>query len=105
MRQAARLKVPLLIGHGKSDSTVPVSQSVDMEAALKKAGIPVEAAYYDEQNHSFSSSEDLADWFWHMEKFLAEHNPTDRLTPANVSAFPSKKPPAKGAPPETKAKD
>ena len=105
LRQAHRLKVPLLIGHGKWDKTVPVTQSEEMEKALGKKGIKVEAAYYDKQGHSISASEDLANWLWRMEKFLAEHNPTDRLTPASVSAFPSKEPAAKGAPPETKAKD
>ena len=105
LRQASRLRVPLLIGHGKRDNTVPVAQSEEMEQSLGKSGIKVEAAYYDKQGHSITSPEDLANWMWRMEKFLAEHNPTDRLTPASVSAFPSKEAPAKGAPPETKAKD
>ena len=105
LRQANRLKVPLLIGHGKRDRTVQVTQSEEMEKALGKSGIKVETAYYDNQGHSIASSEDLANWLWRMEKFLAEHNPTDRLVPASVSAFPSKEAAAKGAPPETKAKD
>lgn len=105
LRQANRLRVPLLIGHGRRDKTVPVTQSEEMEKALGKSGIKVETAYYDKQDHSIGSSEDFANWLWRMEKFLAEHNPTDRLTPANVSAFPSKEAAAKGAPPETKAKD
>lgn len=105
LRQANRLKVPLLIGHGKRDRTVPLAQAEDMERALRKGNIAVEAAYYDKQGHSIASSEDLANWLWRMEKFLAAHNPTDRLSPANVSAFPSKEAPAKAAPPETKAKN
>lgn len=105
LRQAGRLKVPLLLGHGKRDKTVPVSQSEELEKALRKSGAPVEAVYYDRQGHSISSSDDLAKWLWQMEKFLAQHNPTDRLTPVNASAFPSKPPAAKGAPPETKAKN
>jgi dipeptidyl aminopeptidase/acylaminoacyl peptidase len=105
LRQAHRLRVPLLIGHGKRDKTVPVTQSEDLQKALGKGGIKVEAAFYDTQGHSISSPDDLANWLWRMEKFLAEHNPTDRLTAANVSAFPSKEAPAKGAPPETKAQD
>jgi dipeptidyl aminopeptidase/acylaminoacyl peptidase len=104
LRQARRLKVPLLLGHGKIDRTVPVTQSEEMEKALSKSGIPVEAVYYAKRGHSMGSPEDFADWLWHMEKFLAQHNPTDRLNSANVSAFPSKEPAAKGAPPETKAK-
>ena len=59
LRQANRLKVPLLIGHGKKDRTVQVSQSEEMEKALDKSGIKVETAYYDNQGHSIASSEDL----------------------------------------------
>lgn len=101
VRRAANFRVPLLIGHGKRDDTVPVDQSQQMEAALKKAGASVEAIYYDKQGHSVDLSDDYADWLWRMEKFLAAHNPTDRLVPASVSAFPSRKEAAKGAPSKT----
>ncbi len=105
LRQAKRLRVPLLIGHGKRDRTVPSIQGEEMEKALKKSAIAVESAFYEKQGHSITSAEDFANWLWRMEKFLAAHNPTERLTPATVTAFPSTEAPAKGAPPETKAHD
>jgi acetyl esterase/lipase len=48
----ARSPAFLLI-HGESDKTVPVAQSHLGEAALRKAGVPVEAIYIKGVDHSF----------------------------------------------------
>ena len=44
---------PFLLIHGEADTTVPVEQSRLGEAALRKAGVPVEAIYIAGANHSF----------------------------------------------------
>jgi len=44
---------PFLLIHGEADTTVPVAQSHLGEAALWKAGVPVEAIYIPGVNHSF----------------------------------------------------
>ncbi len=44
---------PMLLIHGEKDSQVPVSQSHDMEARLKAAGVPVEAIYIPGVDHSW----------------------------------------------------
>lgn len=44
---------PFLLIHGTADKTVPVAQSHIGEAALRKAGVPVESIYIDGVDHSF----------------------------------------------------
>jgi len=44
---------PFLLIHGTVDKTVPVAQSHIGEAALRKAGVPVESIYIDGVDHSF----------------------------------------------------
>jgi len=44
---------PFLLIHGEEDKTVPVAQSRLGEAALKKAGVPVESIYIPAVDHSF----------------------------------------------------
>jgi acetyl esterase/lipase len=44
---------PFLLIHGTDDKTVPVAQSHEGEAALRKAGVPVEAVYLPGVDHSF----------------------------------------------------
>jgi len=44
---------PFLLIHGTIDKTVPVAQSHIGEAALRKAGVPVESIYIEGVDHSF----------------------------------------------------
>jgi len=44
---------PFLLIHGENDKTVPVAQSREGEAALRKAGVSVEAIYIPGVDHSF----------------------------------------------------
>jgi acetyl esterase/lipase len=44
---------PFLLIHGDNDKTVPVAQSHLGEAALRKAGVPVQAIYIPGVDHSF----------------------------------------------------
>lgn len=44
---------PFLLIHGEQDKVVPVSQSRIGEAALRKAGVPVESIYLPGVDHSF----------------------------------------------------
>ena len=72
---AARFKLPLLIGHGEEDKTVPPKQSRKMVEALQKAGANVTSVFYKNSEHNFTSSKDLADWLMRVEAFLAKYNP------------------------------
>ena len=44
---------PFLLIHGETDAVVPVSQSRDVEAKMKAAGMPVESIYIPGVDHSF----------------------------------------------------
>ena len=72
---ADRLKVPVLIGHGEKDETVPAKQSHAMVQALAKAQAKVTPIFYKESGHDFGSTADLNDFLQRLEQFLAAHNP------------------------------
>lgn len=72
---ADRLKIPVLIGHGEDDDTVPAKQSHKMVDALTKAGANVTSVFYKDSQHDFGSSADLQDWLQHLEAFLSKYNP------------------------------
>lgn len=44
---------PSLLVHGEEDKTVPVSQSRELEARMKAAGVPVSTVYIPAVDHSF----------------------------------------------------
>jgi TonB family protein len=77
LQQQERLKIPVLIAHGESDSNVPVAQSKQLVAALKARGAVVQAAFYPGEGHGFSASEDLLDYLRRVAAFLDVHNPAD----------------------------
>jgi len=51
-----RNSAPVLIVHGEADGQVPVQRSRDAEAALRAAGIPVEALYVPNLGHGIDDS-------------------------------------------------
>jgi dienelactone hydrolase len=75
LQQAKRIAIPVLIGHGETDSNVPVDQAKKLIAALKKAGIAHEAALYPNVGHGFEKPEDSIDFLKRVDRFLTEHNP------------------------------
>ena len=72
---ADSLKVPVLIGHGEKDETVPVRQSRAMAQALTKARGNVTPVFYKDSGHDFGSTATLKDWLERLGKFLATYNP------------------------------
>jgi dipeptidyl aminopeptidase/acylaminoacyl peptidase len=66
-----RIKIPVLLVHGSNDPIVPVGQSRDMAAALKKAGKPYQYIELEEGDHWLSSYDHRLRLFQEMEKFLA----------------------------------
>jgi dienelactone hydrolase len=51
VKRASGIRAPVLLLHGESDGAVPVSQAKDMQAALERSGVSVEAKYYPGQGH------------------------------------------------------
>ena len=79
---SSRLDVPVLMLHGTEDSpadggseTTHVQMARDFEAALRAAGKPVEAMYYEGARHNdiFNSSSQYRDELQRMSVFLLRH--------------------------------
>jgi len=49
-------RAPVLIVHGEADDVVPVRRSRDAEAALRAAGVPVEATYVPRLGHGIDDT-------------------------------------------------
>jgi dipeptidyl aminopeptidase/acylaminoacyl peptidase len=69
---AAKIMAPVLLIHGKRDSTVPFEQSEFMRDALKKAGKPVALSVYEDAGHGFGGR-DAIRYFTELASFFGEH--------------------------------
>ena len=72
---AAKIKVPLLIIHGKQDTRVPLAQAQAMAAAVRGNGVPVWTVYFDDEGHAFfrnAANNDYYFYAWMMfvDKYL-----------------------------------
>jgi len=68
-----RIRIPLLLVHGRKDYTVPVAQTERMAEALSKAGKPFDVIYLDEADHFLSRADDRLATLKVLEKFLANN--------------------------------
>jgi dipeptidyl aminopeptidase/acylaminoacyl peptidase len=64
---------PLLIGQGKNDPRVKVSESDQIVDAMRKNGAPVEYVLYPDEGHGFQRPENRLHFFAITERFLAKH--------------------------------
>ena len=72
-RIADRIKVPVFLAAGGEDETAPIAHSEKMEAALKKAGVPVETLYYRTEGHGFYTVEHQREYYTRLLAFLDRH--------------------------------
>lgn len=70
---ADQIEIPLLIAQGENDVRVVKSESDQMVAALKDAGVPVEYIVLEDTGHGFSSIETRDLFYSSMESFFAEY--------------------------------
>jgi dipeptidyl aminopeptidase/acylaminoacyl peptidase len=75
LKQAARVKNPLLIAHGRIDQRVPIEHGRRMADAVKAHNPDVEWVEYDKDGHGWSLPETDIDWWTRVERFLARHIP------------------------------
>ncbi|AWH52688.1 peptidase S9 [Stenotrophomonas sp. ESTM1D_MKCIP4_1] len=68
---AASIKVPVLLAAGREDQRAPVQHTERMEAALKQAGVPVEAVYYAREGHGLYGDANQRDYYTRLLAFLA----------------------------------
>jgi dipeptidyl aminopeptidase/acylaminoacyl peptidase len=75
---ANRVTVPLMIIHGRQDTTVPLEQGEIMANAMRAAGKPVELVVLENETHHIESASTRTKMLQAMTGFLARYNPTDR---------------------------
>ena len=75
---AASIKVPVFLAAGEEDERTPPEQTRAMERALKAAGVPVEAHYYDGEGHGYFLLPNRRDYYTKLLTFLGRHLDGDR---------------------------
>lgn len=73
LKQAHRLKQPLLLAFGAADRRVPLDHGTKFRDAVSKTNTQVEWVVYNSEGHGFSKPENRFDFYERMEKFLATH--------------------------------
>lgn len=73
VRQAARIKAPVLLAFGEDDRRVPLAHGKRMRDALTEAGNPPEWITYDGEGHGFAALKNRVDFAQRLEAFLAKH--------------------------------
>lgn len=77
LRHADQITVPLLLIHGRDDTTVPYDQSADIAKALKHAGRPAEFITLDKEDHYLSRGATRLQMLRSSVDFLRKYNPPD----------------------------
>lgn len=75
VRRVDDWRPPVLLIHGEEDDVVPVSQSRDMERALRRAGQDVRLVVVENEGHSGWSTRNEALLLTEVEAFLGRHLP------------------------------
>ena len=78
---ADRIKVPVFLAAGGEDKTAPIEHSEKMEAALKKAGVPVETLYFSTEGHGFYTLDHRREFYKRLLAFL-DRNIGEKATAA-----------------------
>jgi dienelactone hydrolase len=74
-KQASRVSAPLMLIHGREDTTVPIEQSDEMAAALRGAGKPFEYVVLEKETHHLEEASTRTKMLEAMIGFLIKHNP------------------------------
>lgn len=77
LKHAQNASAPILLIHGKEDTTVPYYQSEAMAKALKRAGKPVELVSLAKEGHHLSMSPTRQQMLTALTDFLRRNNPPD----------------------------
>ncbi len=68
-----KLKVPVMLVHGKDDQRVPLIHYKVMSEALERAGRPPVSLVKDAEGHGFYKEENRIELYEKMEQFLDQH--------------------------------
>lgn len=77
LRHAEQITVPLMLIHGREDTTVPYDQSADLAKALKRLGKPAEFVTLDKEDHYLSRSATRLQMLKTSVEFLRKYNPPE----------------------------
>jgi len=74
-RQAANVRIPVLLIHGEDDTVVPFQQSELMRDALNRAGRPTQIVTIEDAGHYWGDwrREDRQRLLEETDRFLAQH--------------------------------
>ena len=72
-KRAAEVRVPVFLAAGGEDFIAPIEHTRRMEAALAKAGVPVEALYYPREGHGFYETAHRREFYTRVLAFLQTH--------------------------------
>jgi len=75
VRQAAKASAPILLVHGKMDTSRPAANSQEMAAALRKAGKPVDLVILEEGDRRLTNGDAGIQALNALVTFLEKHNP------------------------------
>ena len=70
---ADRIKVPVFLAAGGNDERAPIRHTEEMEAALRKAGVPVETLYFSNEGHGFYEEDHKVAFYTQLLDFLGRH--------------------------------
>lgn len=73
LSQAARIRVPVFLAHGKEDERTPFRQAEQMKMALERAGNPPQWMAVPHEAHGFYARENAITFYKRLETFLAEN--------------------------------
>lgn len=74
---ASQVNVPVLLIHGSDDTVVPISQSEQMDRALRAARKPVEFVRLKGEDHWLSIADTRLQLLAEVDRFLKTHLPAD----------------------------
>jgi dipeptidyl aminopeptidase/acylaminoacyl peptidase len=72
-RFAERIKIPVFLAAGGEDEIAPIEHTRMMEAAAKKAGVPVESLYYPTEGHGFYTDPHRREYYTKLLAFLSKN--------------------------------
>jgi acetyl esterase/lipase len=93
LRHVDQVKIPMFVGHGKSDVIADPEQSRHLIAELKKIGVPVVSRFESGEGHGMAQLKNRIEMYEEIEKFLAANmvkraKPDAAKAPAAADSLP-----------------
>jgi dipeptidyl aminopeptidase/acylaminoacyl peptidase len=73
IRQAANIRIPLLLAHGTDDRVVEDDQTRRLMRVLKENDIPFETLFFEDEGHGLVDPANQVKFLTRLERFLGQH--------------------------------